>query len=412
MTTASTTPRITTLIPAYKPDFLAEALDGLRRQTVRDFQVVISDDSPGAQITHMLRDGRFGAATQGLHLTVRRGPVNARRNHQQLVEHWAASPSPSPFVHILCDDDVVFPGFYEMHLKAHAAGRYAVSASARWLSQHDSRPAWELPLPEFVRSSDRRTVKVDTAQLMRSVVVPCDNWLGELSNMLWSADGLRHWPLPPAEGLSFYGMLDISAVLAAAAGSRLPVAFIHDHLSVFRQHGDQTTHTVGSHGHRVTMLVWAACALHAWECKHIGDAEAVCAISTTVQRCLKLYGEQDEVMNRFFGLVQHEGKSLAGLHRAFTRFWLALLASHPGTAPAGAPAAAPQPSAPAPVAACAPETAAPTDAPTAAPTAAVPQAAVPQAAPGPTGHTGNAAEVAARVSRAIARAAAAAATPA
>ena len=324
--------KITTLIPAYKPDYLGEMFLGLKRQSVKDFRVILSDDSEGGAITDMIRDGRFGPLQQELNLTVVKGPGNARRNHQHLIDLYQAGADRSPFVHFMLDDDVVFPDFYKTHLEAHAGGKYAVSVSARWLSQGDSRPAWSLPLPKFVTTSPMRAVPVNAKQLFSSVVAPCDNWLGELTNMVWSASGIRHYPKPPAAGLSYYGLLDISAVLEAA--KHQPLVFVRDHLSVFRQHAEQTTRGVKSHGHRVTMLVWAAAALHAWKEKRITDQEAAQAIGITVQRCLKLYGEADEVMNQFFTIVQHQGTSLARLHDAFAAWWLPLLASHHSTAPA------------------------------------------------------------------------------
>lgn len=324
--------RITTLIPAYKPDYLGEMFLGLRRQSFRDFRVILSDDSPGGVITDMLRDGRFGPLASELNLTVVKGPGNARRNHQHLIDQWRASADGSPFVHFMLDDDVVFPDFYKTHLEAHATGTYAVSVSARWLSQQDSRPAWSLPLPKLVTSSPLRAVPVTSKQLFASVVAPCDNWLGELTNMVWAASGIQHFPTPPAAGLSYYGLMDISAVLEA--GKHQPLVFVRDHLSVFRQHAEQTTRGVKSHGHRVTMLVWVACALHAWKERRITDQEAAQAIGIAVQRCLRLYGEADEIMNQFYSIVQHQGTSLAGLHDAFSAWWLALLGSHPSTAAA------------------------------------------------------------------------------
>lgn len=330
---------ITTLIPAYKPDDLGETLLGLRRQTFRDFRVILSDDSPGGLITAMLREGRFGKLASELDLQVVRGPGNARLNHLQLLDLWAGR---TPFVHIQTDDDVVLPTFYEAHLRAHATGRFGVSVSPRWISQGDSRPVASRALPAVVTDSPLHSVPLDAAQVFATVVPPCDNWLGELTNMVWSAEGAARYPRPPVDRLSYYGLLDISAVLEAVCHQ--PMVFVRDHLSVFRQHAQQTTHTVGQHGHRVAMLVWAACALHAWQQQRISAQDAVQAITTTVRRCLDLYGEGDEVMNRFYELVQRDGGSLDGLHAAFTRFWLALLATHPGTAPApstGLPASAP-----------------------------------------------------------------------
>jgi len=257
-----------------------------------------------------------------------RGPGNARMNHVRLLDLWAGS---SPFVHLLMDDDVVFPSFYQSHLDAHAGGGFGVSVSARWLSQDDSRPAWSLPLPPVVARSPLRHVPLQAADVIASVVPNCDNWLGELSNMLWSADAAARYPQPPVDALSYYGLLDIGPVLESVC--RQPLVFVNERLSVFRQHAQQTTHGVGQHGHRVAMLVWAASALHAWGQQRIEAQDLLKALGTTIKRCLSLYGETDPVMNEFYALVQREGASLAGLHAAFTRFWLALLASHPATSP-------------------------------------------------------------------------------
>jgi len=185
-------------------------------------------------------------------------------------------------------------------------------------------------LPAFVNDSPLRAVPVSADQLIASTLPGCENWLGEFSNVVFSAAGAAHYPRPPVDRLSFYGLMDIGALLAA--GSAQPLLFLRDHLGVFRQHAQQSTRTTQrSHGHRVVMLVWAAYALYAWQEGRISGQDAVRAITITVQRCLQLYGEHDPVMNEFFDLVQHQGASLIRLHVAFTRFWLALLASQPGT---------------------------------------------------------------------------------
>jgi hypothetical protein len=323
---------ITTLIPAYKPDYLGETLLGLRRQSFRDFRVVVSDDSPGAVITDMIRDRRFGAATDGLDMTVVRGPGDARRNHEQLLDLWRQA---TPFVHLLMDDDVPFPEFYRVHLQAHLREKFSVTASARWLSKVDATPAWSLPLPAFIEDSPQHIVSVDAAQLFASVVPTCQNWVGELSNMLWSAEAAARYPRASTEGLSYCGLLDIGAVLETV--SMRPLGFIREYLGVFRQHGGQTSVSVGSQGHKRGTIVWAAYALHAWAQGRIDDRAAVRAISTTVRRCLDSYGEGDPLMDEFYDLVQRRGGRLADLHAAFTAFWLQRLAPRPAPA---APSAA------------------------------------------------------------------------
>ena len=334
-------PLITTLIPAYKKDFLGEVFSGLARQSFKDFQVILSDDSPDAEITRLLRDGHFGTSVQQLQITVVRGPCNARRNHERLIELWAGQ---TPLVHFHLDDDLIYPEFYRHHVEAHATGRFSVSITPRWLGSTAGKPAWTLPLPDFIEASPLHRVAVDVDTLIRSTVPKGENWVGELNNLVFAADAMARYPYPPADGLSYYGLMDIGAVIEAV--KLAPAVFIRDHQSLFRQHDEQSTRSVGTHSHRIAMLVWAAMALHAWQEQRLSAAEAVQGVSLAVRRCLALYGEGDPVMDTFYGLVQQHGASLPQLHQAFTQFWLGLLSSHPSTrAATGLQATAPAPAA-------------------------------------------------------------------
>ncbi|MDE2372051.1 MAG: glycosyltransferase family 2 protein [Burkholderiales bacterium] len=324
--------QLTTLIPAYKPDYLGQAFAGLQRQTMRDFRVIVSDDSAGGVIETMLREGRWAMQTAGLEIRVLPGPKNARRNHERLLDLWGGA---TPYVHFQLDDDVVYPDFYRAHLDALAGGDYAASISQRWLSQTDAEPAGELPLPDFVRASALRAVPVSPRDLYASTLPGCVNWLGELSNIVFTAAAAARYPRPPCDGLSYYGLLDVGALLEC--GGDAPLVFLRDHLSVFRQHPQQTSQAVGAgqHGHRVTVLAWAAYALHAWRQGRIDALQALQALYRTVQNCHHFYPAGDAAIDGFLALMPPldlaGAVSLDALHTAYTRTWLELLASHPAT---------------------------------------------------------------------------------
>ncbi len=340
---------ITTLIPAYKKDYLGETFLGLQRQTCKDFRVIVSDDSPGDEITALIRSGHFGTRLQGLDLQVVRGPKNARKNHDALIAQWQQS---SPFVHLHMDDDMVYPEFYAAHLAAHAAGRYSVSVSRRWYSHLDTRPVHGVALPEFVARSPLQVVPVDEDELFTSMVPHCHNWMGEFSNMLISADALAHWPKPPTQGLNYFGWVDVGFLLTAV--QHAPIAVLRDHLGVFRQHPEQTTHKMHAHGGVVSNLAWVTCALQAWQEQRISHAQAVQSISFMVMHCLKLFGEEHPVVNRFYDLVQQHGGDMAQLCQAYSALWQDLLRRHHSTLPEGASLAVPEGGAAAPAAAAAP----------------------------------------------------------
>jgi hypothetical protein len=321
---------ITTLIPAYKKDYLAELFLGLARQSCRDFRVVIGDDSPDDGIAALIQAGQWSDLTRGMDITVLRGPKNMRLNQRALLDHWADS---SPYVHMHLDDDVIFPDFYRQHLQAHAGGEFCASVSRRWLSHENTRPVYGFDQPACVTDSALRFVPLDGKTLVASMVPVCNNWMGEFSNILLSAAGARLWPRAAAQGMNYFGWPDVGYLLEAS--QTLPVVVLRDHLSVFRQHPAQTTHHMQHHGGRVSSLAWAANALHAWKTGQISHVQAVQAITHTVGICLKRYGEDDEVMDRFFDIVQQHGRQMDALYQHFEQFWRRLLASHASTAPAG-----------------------------------------------------------------------------
>ena len=338
---------ITTLIPAYKKDYLGEVFLGLQRQTCKDFRVILSDDSPGDEITALIHGGHFGALLKGLDLQVVRGPKNARLNHDALIRHWQGN---SPYVHLHMDDDLIYPGFYSAHLGAHAGGRYSASVSRRWYSHLDTRPVHGVELPEFVARSPLQVVPVDADALFTSMVPHCHNWMGEFSNMLISAEALAHWPKPPTEGLNYFGWVDVGFLLSAV--QHQPMAVLRDHLGVFRQHPEQTTHKMHAHGGVVSNLAWVTYALQAWKEQRIDHQQAVASITFMVMHCLKRFGEESPVVNQFYHLVQTQGGNLERLYQSYTPFWLDLLTRHRSTLPEGAqlsvpPEASAPPAAPA-----------------------------------------------------------------
>jgi hypothetical protein len=194
-------------------------------------------------------------------------------------------------------------------------------------------PAWTLPLPELVTQCDGHLLQLTREELFNSTVGSCDNWLGELSNMVFSAEGAALYPRPPAEDLSYYALLDIGALLTASEAQ--PVTVIREYLSVFRQHEQQTTQqmTSGSHGGRIGFLAWITYALAAWRDGLIEPTVAVKAIGIATRRIVQHFPDSPE-MAPFFHILDTQANSLDQLYLAYRSFWLQLLASQPGTSPA------------------------------------------------------------------------------
>lgn len=320
---------IATLIPAYRPTFLGDVFASLQAQRFGGFRVLLSDGSPDGSITEALRGGRWREALRGIDLTVVRGPDGGWPNHWSVVDAWAGA---SPLVHVLMDDDVVYPDFYQAHVEAHAAARVPLSASVslRWLLTAEGKPCGALPLPDFVREAATRVLVVDAPTLVRSTVVPCENWLGELSNMVFAREAVLRFPRTPADGVSYFGLPDMSMLLGAMDLG--PVAVVREHLGGFRQHGGQTTVDSASTPIKIAHLAWVAFALAALDERRIDATQASRAIRIALGRCERIYANDPVIMPFVEAARGRLDEALPVFAERFAAAWGALLARNPDTA--------------------------------------------------------------------------------
>jgi hypothetical protein len=315
---------IVTLIPAYKPEYLGDLFVGLRSQKFKDFRVVLSDDSPGAEITERIRAGVYGKLAQELNLLVVRGPCQgSQKNIQHLIEGWG---DVAPLVHVHLDDDVVYPDFYRAHADAHAQKPFGASVSLRWVTSTDGRPQLDLPLPSMLEKGNERIVAVTGEQLFASTVAKCENWLGEISNVILSAEGARRYAHSQMGGFSYYGLGDVGVLLDVSR--HFSIAVIRDHLSGFRSNPQQASAQIHSFGVKCGHLAWVALALAAWSGGHISPQQTVQSLTIAIMRSAHLYAG-DAQMESFFALFEKHAHDLGELAHAFGTLWAAFLEDHP-----------------------------------------------------------------------------------
>jgi len=311
---------LSTLIPAYRSDYLAELFLGLKTQTFQDFRVVLSDDSPDGSITDLIRRGHFDALIDRLDLVVVPGPrQGCFKNIHHLLEHWGTI---SPLVHLHMDDDVIYPDFYRMHALTHGSATLGASVSQRWLASADGRPVAMLPLPELVAQQPQRVLAIDGRTIFDTTIPLCCNWLGEFSNCVLAQPAVQRLRAAKIGGLSYYGLGDIGTLIDVA--QELPIGFLQDHLSLFRSHPGQRTAQRASHGLQCGYLAWVALALGTQAVGAISSAQAAQAVSRTVRLCTQHYADEP-VFSELFALVKANGEQGAALHTAFGTYWQRLL---------------------------------------------------------------------------------------
>lgn len=261
---------ITTLIPAYKTEFLKDLFQGLKNQTFKQFRVIVSDDSPNNQVTAALKSPELQPYINGLDLEVIEGPKKgATANINHLTKHWAYA---SPFVHLLLDDDIIYPLFYQLHLLAHQKENVGASASFRWIGNQFGVPVATKSVPLFISKSDERVDLINADQLFSTAIPNTRNWLGETSNVLFTAESYKYFEDTQINGINYYGLRDIGVYLQISLTQN--IAVIKDHLSVFRRHAGQDTGDLKSTTYQGAHIAWIALAIAGLEVGKISVEQA------------------------------------------------------------------------------------------------------------------------------------------
>lgn len=249
--------KIMTLIPAYKTKYLKDLLLGLAVQTRPSELVIISDDSPNGEFTKLLNSTAFSSLRNSLPIEIHPGPKKgAYENFMHLVKLWDHR---SDFVHLLLDDDVIYPEFYEFHLVTHASGQFSASISGRWYANEAGQPIRGMQTPREIRAHAGRLLALYPDVLFRTTVPWCNNWLGEFSNCVLTAASADLLNDPQFAGVTYTGLWDLGAFLAASL--QAPIGYIQERLGYFRTGPDQQSANLLTTDLKAGHLAWIALAI-------------------------------------------------------------------------------------------------------------------------------------------------------
>jgi tetratricopeptide (TPR) repeat protein len=303
-TQAKTTPpvgTICTLIPGYKPDYLEPLLLSLATQTYRQFKVIISDDNPNDEVTNTVKQLHLKGLLKGLAIEVVRGPKKGGfANIYHLVRTYAHQ---AEFFHILMDDDLIYPTFYETHMREHAMRHANVSISARWNANEAGQPC---AMTMDAATSYMFTQQFD-AQAMASALIPsCNNKLGEWSHAVFRQEAASLILQPSINGMSYFGLDDIGSFIHAAIA--FPAIWIPTPLGIFRTNPHQNTGKLSNDTIKSAHYSWIALALIAEQRGWITAGQAWQGIELITQTIRARYAQDPlgkamlAVLNRYQAL--------------------------------------------------------------------------------------------------------------
>ncbi|WP_322052522.1 glycosyltransferase family A protein [Paraburkholderia bannensis] len=248
---------ITTLIPAFKPKYLRDLLIALQHQTLRPERIIVSDDSPDRAFRTLLLSEPLKSATASMNIEVIDGPrAGGLANCRHLLKAWNGS---TELVHLLFDDDVIYPDFYAAHRDAHASGQFDCSISRRWTALESGQPVGQLPAPDAIAKHPHRVLSLQSDLVFMTTIPGCNNWFGEFSNAVLNRDAAAMMMDTRLAGISYEGLGDVGMFLAASL--KKPLCLINEPLGYFRTNPAQATQQTSSHAFRLGILAWAALAI-------------------------------------------------------------------------------------------------------------------------------------------------------
>jgi hypothetical protein len=313
--------QFTTLVPAYKPKYLIELLTSLRHQTVKPRKIIFSDDSPNRAFVAMLTAEPLKSLVADLNIEVVQGPRSGGYNNfRHLLNIFRRQvEGPTELFHLLLDDDIIFPNFYEQHLKAYESADLMCVISRRWKALESGQPVRDdLPVPDVVANSVHRMLALNAPMLFAHTVGASKNWLGEFSNTTFRAEMAAELDDTSMAGISFAGLEDLGGFLKASLLGQ--VGYIQDHLGFFRQSAEQNSANPMGRPLKLAFLAYIGLAIAARKLNVLSPIQSRDAVQRTSLFILQHY-QQEADMQDICSLLPRLAVDDANAESDFLQLW-------------------------------------------------------------------------------------------
>lgn len=313
--------QITTLIPAYKPQYLIDLLTCLRYQTVKPSRVIFSDDSPDRSFMAMLTTEPLKTVVSDLNIDVVQGPrAGGYNNFRHLLKIYRTQVErKTDLFHLLLDDDIIFPSFYEEHIKVHQTGNLPCVLSRRWAALESGLPIQDdLPVPPIIRDNAYRVLGLTAEVLFAQTVGASRNWLGEFSNATFRE--VMAAPLEDTQmaGISYAGLEDLGGFLKASLQG--PIGYIQDHLGSFRQNSAQNSANPMGRPLKLAFLAYISLAIAGRNLNVLNPDQSKLAIQQACVFILQHY-QQEKDMQEICAVLSKLLADEPNAELAFLNLW-------------------------------------------------------------------------------------------
>ncbi|GAB3357572.1 MULTISPECIES: hypothetical protein [Giesbergeria] len=293
----------------------------LRHQTIKPEKIIFSDDSPNQDFFNFLSQEPIRTLVADLNVQVVHGPrKGAWNNFRNLIDIYCQQgENKTEFFHILLDDDIIYPRFYERHLEAHRLGHLSCVVSRRWTALESGQPISDnLPVPEAVANYPYSMIMLNSAILFLHTVGNNTNWLGEFSNVTFRASVAEEIIESQMAGISYAGLEDLGAFLKSSLHA--PVGYVKEFLGAFRTSAQQHSADPMGKPLKSAFLAYIALAIAARNIGQLTKDQSAQAILKVAAFILQHYSEEKDMQE--FCRVMHEFLASSAIaERDFLAVW-------------------------------------------------------------------------------------------
>ncbi len=234
-------PKVSILIPAYRPDFLDASVASALAQTFRDFELLIGDDSAGDDVASVL--SKWSDPRIVYTRNPNRGTPGTNRN-------MLISQASGQYIKFLFDDDLLLPESVAMLCAAADSTHAALAFHAHYVIDSIGRTKqWPTPIP-----ADSAAL-VTRDQLFDTMIQPAVNFIGGPVNTLISTEALAALPNPFGIGTDRMRFLTDMALYTNFADQGHQIVGLGKSLSAFRIH-DRQASSASSPIHSAGVFEW------------------------------------------------------------------------------------------------------------------------------------------------------------
>jgi hypothetical protein len=140
--------KITSLMPAFKIDYIMESIYSVALQSMPVNNLIISDDSKNDEVINYLKTKNLELLFPKLDISIVSGPKDGPWSNIKYLLSLLSDEV--DLFHVMMDDDLIYPDFMRKHSLLHQEVTPMITVSKRWVLHKTGLPIGVPYIPDYI----------------------------------------------------------------------------------------------------------------------------------------------------------------------------------------------------------------------------------------------------------------------